>query len=200
MSTTTDEKKEEHSTLIDAFLGQVYERPGRRFMTQPMGDGECKYWTFQETLDESKRMAAYLTSLNLPPGSSIALCSKNCAWWIMADLAIVMAGHVTIPVYPTLTADTVEYILEHSESKLLFVGKLDEHPWAEMKQGVPTNMPTVSFPLCPPNDPDGSKHEQWDELVKKFEPMDPIVTRKPEEMATIIYTSGSTGTMNITCV
>ena len=192
MPTTTEKK---HETLIDAFLGQVYERPDRRFLTQPLGDGECKYWTFSETLDETKRMAAYLTSLNLPNGSSIALCSKNCAWWVMADLAIQMAGHVTIPIYPTLTADTVSYILDHSESKLLFVGKLDEHPWAEMKKGVPTTMPIVTFPLCPSPPDDNGKHEAWDDLVKKHEPMDPIVMRKPDEMATIIYTSGSTGTL-----
>lgn len=90
MSTTTNDK-EKHSTLIDAFLGQVYETPDRRFMTQPLGGADnLKYWTFQETCTEAKKMAAYLTSLNLPPGSSIALCSKNCAWWIMADLAIQM--------------------------------------------------------------------------------------------------------------
>lgn len=182
------------STLITAFLGNVEETPDRRFLTQPMGGGECQYWTFSETLEESKKMAAYLSSLNLPAGSSIALCSKNCAWWIIADLAIQMSGHVTIPIYPTLTADTVSYILEHSESKLVFIGKLDEHPWSEMKHGVPADMPTISFPLSPADDHDGGNHSKWNDIVAKTKPMDPIVTRKPEEMATIIYTSGSTGT------
>lgn len=91
-------------------------------------------------------MAAYLDSLKLEKGSRIALCSKNCSWWIIADLAIWLSGHVTVPVYPTLTGDTVKYILEHSESKLLFIGKLDEHPWNEMKTGVSSDLATVSFP------------------------------------------------------
>ena len=43
-------------------------------------------------------MAAYLESKKYPKGSSIAICSKNCAWWVMADLAIWMSGHVTVPV------------------------------------------------------------------------------------------------------
>ena len=60
--------KTKHSTLIDSFLGHVYERPDRRFMTQPMGGGECKYWTFQETNEEARRMAAYLTSLESSQG------------------------------------------------------------------------------------------------------------------------------------
>src|SRR5262249_45306683 len=60
-----------------------------------------------------------------------ALLAKNSAHWLMADWAIWMAGHVTVPLYPTLSADTVRYILGHSESKLLFVGKLDD--WKTMK-------------------------------------------------------------------
>jgi long-chain acyl-CoA synthetase len=110
------------------------------------------------------------------------------SWWILSDLAIWFAGHVTVPVYPTLTADTVQYIIEHSESKLVFIGKLDDHPWSEMKNGVPKEMPTVSFPISPGEDHDGGKHEKWDDLIKKFEPIKEIVTRTPDEMATIIYT------------
>lgn len=189
----------EHSTLIDAFLGNVEETPDRRFMTQPKSGGECQYWTFAETLEETKKMASYLSSLQLPPGSSIALCSKNCAWWIMADLAIQMAGHVTIPIYPTLTGETVSYILEHSESKLLFIGKLDTHPWTEMKTGVPKDLATISFPLSPAEDHDGGSHKTWNDIISSHKPMDPIIQRKPEEMATIIYTSGSTGTYSHDC-
>ena len=188
-------EKKNHSTLIDAFLGNVEATPDRCFLTQPMGGADnVKTWTFAETLEETKKMAQYLSSLNLSPGSSIALCSKNCSWWIMADLAIQMAGHVTIPIYPTLTGETVQYILEHSESKLLFIGKLDEHPWSEMKTGVSKNLATVSFPLSPAQEHEGGSHSKWDDIIQANTPMDPIVTRKPEEMATIIYTSGSTGT------
>jgi len=160
-------------------------------MTQPMGGKDnCRYWTYAEAMNEAKRIAAYLESLQLEPKSQIALCSKNCAWWILADLAIWLSGHVSVPVYPTLTADNVSYMLEHSESKLLFIGKLDEHPWNEMKMGVPKDMPTVSFPLSPGQNHDGGKHESWDDLVQKFEPIKTPVARSPEEVATIIYTSG----------
>merc|ERR1719162_1987950 len=74
-------------------------------------------------------MAAYIESLNFEKGSKIAICSKNCTWWIIADLAIWFSGHVSVPIYPTLTADTVAYTIEHSESKLVFIGKLDVQPW-----------------------------------------------------------------------
>jgi long-chain acyl-CoA synthetase len=41
----------------------------------------------------------------------VAILSKNCAWWMMTDLAIWMAGYVSVPLYPTLAADTVRQIL-----------------------------------------------------------------------------------------
>ena len=51
----------------------------------------------------------------------------------MTDLAIWMAGYVSVPLYPTLVADTVNQILTHSESRFIFVGKLDD--WEGMKPG-----------------------------------------------------------------
>ena len=124
--------------------------PDRLWMTQPIGDGEVETYTWAEAMDQARRMAAHLKSLNLEPGSRIALISKNCAHFILADLAIWMAGHVSVALYPTLNADTIDYILGHSESKLLFVGKLDG--WDEVQKGIPANMPCISFPLAPPND------------------------------------------------
>jgi long-chain acyl-CoA synthetase len=133
-------------------------------------------------------MAKHIESLDLPVPSQIAIMSKNCAWWLMADLAIMMTGHVGVPIYPTLTAETTTYTLEHSESKLLFVGKLDEHPWQEMKKGIPEGMKCISFPLCP----EGLEYDKWEDCVKGEEIAE-VKKRKGEEMATIIYTSGSTG-------
>ena len=176
--------------LLEHFIDNAEKLGTRNFMTQPMGGDECKYWDFNETLEEAKKMAGYLESLNFPPKSQIAIMSKNCAWWIIADMAIMMAGHVSVPVYPTLTADTTQFILEHSESKLCFVGKLDEKPWAEMKNGIPKDMPTVSFPLCPK---DAGSSKKWDEVIKSASSIKQMVKRDVEEMCTIIYTSGSTG-------
>ncbi len=163
--------------------------PDRMYLTQPLGGGDAniRTWSWKEAVDEARRMATYLKSLDLPERSHIALCSKNCAYWIIADLAIWMAGHVCIPIFPILTADIVQYTLEHSESRLLFVGKLDP-VWDEMKKGVPADLPMIAFPLAPEND-----HTQWDEIIAKYEPLAEPVERAPEDMATIIYTSGSTG-------
>ncbi len=161
----------------------------RLWLTQPMGGGDnnIKTWTWAEAVGEARRMAAYLKSLDLPARSSIALCSKNCAHWILADLAIWMAGHVTVPLFHVLTAESVAYILEHSEARLLFVGKLDP-AWDQMKQGLPADLPTVALPLATDTD-----HLQWDAIVTGQTPLEQSAACPPNETATIIYTSGSMG-------
>lgn len=175
--------------LLECALYWEKNDPDQVYFTQPMGGGDAnvKTWTWKEAVGEARRMATYLKSLNYPEKSNIAICSKNCAYWIIADLAIWMAGHVSIPIFPILTADIVQYTLEHSESKLLFVGKLDP-VWDEMKQGVADDLPKIAFPLSPKND-----HKQWDDIIAKNKPMEKLANRSPEELSTIIYTSGSTG-------
>ncbi|MEA1082297.1 AMP-binding protein [Marinobacter qingdaonensis] len=156
------------------------------YMTQPIGDGKVVEYTWGRAVDEARRMAAYLKSLNLPEKSRIGLISKNCAQWIMTDWAIWMAGHISVPLYPTLNADTVNYILNHAECDVLFVGKLDD--WDMMKPGVPESVRCISFPLSPPNE-----FETWDDIVAKYPPLAENTQRDPDELATIVYTSGSTG-------
>jgi len=183
---------EKFETFVDASLHWEKNLADYEKWIQPMGGDKdnVKSYTWAQGMAEARRMASYIASLNLEPGSKIAIVSKNCVWFMIADMAIWMAGHASVPIYPTLTAETVQYSLEHSESKLLFVGKLDKN-WDEvMKAGVPADMPTVSFPLSPEGD-----YIKWDDLLKEHEPMadDQISKRTAEEVATIIYTSGSTG-------
>ncbi len=176
----------ESKLVLDDVYHWEQSTPDRLWMTQPIGNGEVETYTWAEAMDQVRRMAAHLKSLNLPPGSHIGLISKNCAHFIFADLAIWMAGHVSVALYPTLNAETIEYILDHSESKLLFVGKLDG--WEEIKQGIPAEMPCISLPLAPPTD-----YESWNSITERTEPLQGNPSRGADELAIIVYTSGSTG-------
>lgn len=162
------------------------ERAGSVYMTQPMGGGKVRNFTWGETAKEVRAMAAHLKSLDLEPGSKIAILSKNCAHFMMSDLAIWMAGHVSVALYPTLTQDTITYILDHSESKLLFVGKLDT--WDDQKGAIPDDLPCIAYPLSPPTD-----YPKWDDIIKETEPMTESPTRGLDETSLLMYTSGSTG-------
>lgn len=161
-------------------------RPNDTFLTQPLGGGRVEDYSWERTLSEARRMAAHLKSLNFPPKSQIAILSKNCAHFFFADLAIWMAGHCSVAIYPTLSGESVRYILEHSEAKLLFVGKLDT--WAEQKSSIPGSTPCIAFPLAPPTD-----FPKWDDVVAKHPPLEGTLTRPADDLAVIMYTSGSTG-------
>lgn len=170
---------------LEMFLYWERNTPDNLFLRQPI-NGVKKDWTYRQAGEECRRMASALVKLNLPPKSHIAILSKNCAHWIMSDIAIWMAGHISVPLYPTLSASSIRQILEHSESKVLFVGKLDN--FAEQESGVPTNIRCISFTLH-----GEKKGEQWDTLIAANEPLKEVVKRSSEELATIKYTSGTTG-------
>ena len=148
--------------LLDAAYGWEKNYPNRVYMTQPQGGDKVIDYTWAETMDQARRMAAYLRSLELPEQSQIALISKNCAHFVMCDLAIWMAGHVTVALYPTLNADSVEWILGHSESKLVFLGKLDG--WDDMKAGIPESLPKIEMPLAPE-----TGFDKWDDIIARFD-------------------------------
>ena len=160
--------------------------PDKLALTQPIGGGELRNYTWRQLMDESRRMAAHLQALGFEPGSKIALLSKNTAHWLMADFAIWIAGYVSVPLYPTLAAGTVRQILEHSEAHLLFVGKLDA--WDSMRDGVPEGLPCIALPLSP-----ATEFTAWNDVVAATPPLAGNPVRDGSELATIMYTSGTTG-------
>jgi long-chain acyl-CoA synthetase len=160
--------------------------PDRVAYTQPMGSGALREFTWGQVLDQASRMASWLRTQGIADGDRVAILSKNTAWWPMADFAIWMAGGVSVPLYPTLAADTIRQILAHSGSRWLFIGKLDG--WEGMKPGIPAELPCIGMPLAPKND-----HPQWDDIVAGSQPLPGQPLRRGDDLATIMYTSGTTG-------
>lgn len=172
--------------LLDYVYDHEASRTNEIYLTQPIGNDQVIDYTWGQTLDQARRMATHLKSLNFEPGARIAILSKNCAHFFMAELAIWMAGGTTVAIFPTESADTVKYVLEHSGASLLFVGKLDM--WDKQVPGVPADMPRIAFPLAPKTD-----YDNWDAIVSRTSPMAGEISRLPTDLAMIIYTSGSTG-------
>ena len=160
------------------------EKDNEIYLSQPI-NGVWHNWTWKEVALEVRKMAAYLQSLNLPKQSKVGVLSKNCAHWIMSDLAIMMSGHTSVPLYPNLSSDTLNKILIHSETKVLFVGKLDN--FEAMQPGIPADMPCITYPFY------SEDYPKWDDLTKDISPLTDNVIREEMELATIIYTSGTTG-------
>ncbi|MDN3223651.1 AMP-binding protein [Pseudomonas nunensis] len=171
---------------LDVFYEREARHPRQRFLVQPLGGGQVETLTWADVGHQARCAAHWLRARELPQGSHIALISKNCAHWIIADLAIWMAGHVSVPLYPNLTAESVAQVLGHSEAALAFIGKLDD--WPGMSRGVSPDLPTISLPLHPP----GTFAFSWDDLLKSS-PIQDDPKPTADQLATIIYTSGTTG-------
>ncbi|WP_179179305.1 AMP-binding protein [Pseudomonas sivasensis] len=171
---------------LQLFFEREARHPRQAYLVQPVGGGEVQTLTWGDVGQQARRAAHWLRARELPHGSHIALISKNCAHWIIADLAIWMAGHVSVPLYPNLTADSVGHVLTHSEAALVFVGKLDD--WPAMAPGVPDGVATISLPLCPP----GAFDFTWADL-QTCSPIQDSPAPVASELATVIYTSGTTG-------
>ena len=164
--------------------------PNKTALVQPLVSGQVISYTWADVANQVRCMATYLLSLNLPHGTSIAIYGKNSAHWIMADLAIWMAGHVSVPLYPTLNAEGATYVLEHSDAKVLLIGKLDgkTDSWNEVKDHIPAHLTCIRLALAPEFDA-----PKWDDIVKNTAPLAEPILPEPNQLATIVYTSGSTG-------
>ena len=113
-----------NSGPLDKFYHWEKTAPHTVFLRQPI-KGQWVEYSYGQAGKEIRNIATALKALSLAPGSNIAILSKNCAHWIMADLAIWMAGHVSIPIYPSLSASAIRYLLEHSRPLLgPYFGKL----------------------------------------------------------------------------
>ncbi len=167
------------------FLNIVRSTPQAIFLNQPF-NGKWHEYSWAEADKQVRSMAAYLQNLGLEPGSKVAIISKNIAHWVMSDLAIMMAGYVSVPLYPTIPADIIEYVMKHSEAKVAFVGKLDE--WQKQKSGMPADVHTISFPFWTEK-----CDAHWDDIVANTPPLKEPAHREGNELMTIIYTSGTTG-------
>lgn len=170
---------------LDAFLHWEHETPNSVFLKQPI-DGKTITYTYAEAGVEVRKIATTIVAYNFPKQSHIALLSKNCAHWILSDLAIMMSCHVSIPIYPSLTADAIHQILEHSEAKSIIIGKLDN--FKSQKSGIP-NIPKISIGLYGEHE-----GELWEDLLLKNAPLKELFDTTPDNLHTIIYTSGTTGT------
>jgi long-chain acyl-CoA synthetase len=173
------------STPLSAFLHWETTHPGKVFLRQPL-NGTWHELTYAEAGFRARKIASVLSEL-LQPKSKVALLSKNCAEWIVADLAIMMAGHISVPIYPTLSGGSIRPLLEHSEAALVFIGKLDD--FGKQKQGIPEHILKVSF------DAYGIKEGLLlSTLLREKAELENLVVPDKSALATIMYSSGTTGT------
>lgn len=116
MQTTISESK----TICEAYLRRV-KSDGSRVGFRYKKDGQWKEITFQEHFETSKRLACGLLQLGLKRGDRVNILAQTSIFWSQFDMAILCAGGITVPVYPTSTPEDTTYIINHSGAEILFV-------------------------------------------------------------------------------
>lgn len=183
---TTEPSTPKPRLILDYVQDHEIQRAQQIYLTQPLDSGEVREYRWHEVMDEARRMATYLQAQGFEPGASIGLLTKNCAHFFMAELAIWLAGGTTVALFPTESADNIRFVLEHSDTRLLFVGRLDH--WEQQQSGVPAGLPCVGLPLSSATD-----CPRWEDIVARTTPLHGRITRQAEDLAMLMYTSGSTG-------
>jgi long-chain acyl-CoA synthetase len=175
-----------YTTPLEMLYQWSKQVPDRIFLRQPI-NGHYKTYTWAQVNDQARRLATALLAQDLNKGDRVALLSKNCAEWFISDYAIQLAGLISVPLYPMQTPDALEYVLRHSDSKAIIIGKLDGAK--EMEPGIPDSISRIAMPY----EVDMRIDHEWDSLLASAEPISESPVHPMGDLMTIIYTSGTTG-------
>jgi long-chain acyl-CoA synthetase len=172
----------------EMILKWAIERPNEVYLRQIINRQFVDY-TFAEVADKALRLVSALRGMGIQPGDKVALMSKNCAEWFITDLALMIGSYISVPVFPTAGADTVEHCVTHSESKILIVGKLDNANAVNAVVEKYPDLPTISFaypgtPTC--------THE-FNTVIEQSSPTEERPKHAQDELMSIVYTSGTSG-------
>ncbi|OOF12071.1 AMP-dependent synthetase [Salinivibrio sp. PR5] len=175
----------DYRTPLDQLQINVRQHPDRVWLHQPV-DRQWYTYTWLEADTSARRVAKGLLEAGLVAGDKVSIIAKNSAEWYICDLAIMMAGLISVPIYPTASADNIKYVIEHSSVKAIFIGKLDDSE--DLCQALPDSLITIAMP--------NSKVDcqlDWYAWLSKLDPL--VEVNKPalSDTFSIIYTSGSTG-------
>ena len=103
----------------------------KTFLRQPFGDSWEEY-SYGEVGTYARKLATGLKSMGLKKNAHIGLISKNCREWIIADLAIMMAGYISVPFFANLTSNELNNLIDFGDVELLIVGKVED--WENQKK------------------------------------------------------------------
>ena len=161
----------------------------RPLLRQPFGD-DWETYTWGEVGQMARKLATGLKSLGLRENAHIGLISKNCREWIIADMAIMMAGYVSVPFFPSLKGEELNFLLDYGDVDLIFVGKIET--WQDIKNHIPLELPIIKFPNYK-GFSNVDRGEEWFEFLGKHNPIKNPHIPRLSDLWTIIFTSGTTG-------
>ncbi|HCM2154328.1 TPA: AMP-binding protein [Vibrio parahaemolyticus] len=172
----------------EMILKWAAERPNEVYLKQIINRQFVEF-TYAEVADQALKLVSALRGLGIQPGDKVALVSKNCAEWFICDLAMMLGDYVSVPIFPTAGADTIEYCVTHSESKALIGGKLDDPAATQqvidaMPELISIALPYDSAPQC---------QYQFNALIEDAVPSEERPQHYDDKLMSLVYTSGTSG-------
>jgi long-subunit acyl-CoA synthetase (AMP-forming) len=173
-------------TILDHFHHWETNVPDATFLVQPVGD-EWREYSWHEAGTEARKVVSALKRSGLIKGDRVAILSANCAQWVICDLALMMGGFISVPLYANLNPESLKKILADSGAKMIFTGSLADKDWKQQKDAIDTSITRVSM-----NGYEKQGNIHWDEFLDDSGEAE-IELPKPDSTVTFIYTSGTTG-------
>jgi len=192
---TASEQQTVH-TLAELFLRTETRDKSAQLMHKV--EGEYRSISSRELTDGIRRMAKALQDLGVEPQDRVALMADNGPHWPTVDFATLISGAVTVPIYPTLTAEESAYITQDSGAKIVFAHR------REQLQGLLDHageLPQVTRFVLIEGDPGTGDPRvlTFDDLRSRGEGYDVAAQNEgiravaPGDLASFVYTSGTTG-------
>jgi len=185
-----DNQEKNIPTIIERFYHWEKTTPDAIFLRQPKGD-KWHTITFAEAGQQARKMTTVLREKGLKNGDHIGIYSKNCYHWIVADLAIMMGGYVSVPLYASLPKNQLADVIKLGDLKAIFLGKLDA--WGDRAAAIPADVLPIKFPHYE-GSPKVDIGEDWKELIANTAPAADNFVPNLADLWTIKFTSGTTGT------
>lgn len=196
-------------SLPRMLANSVQTHASRTALLDPNGAGGYDAWTYAQLWRDVRRVAWHLDEIGVRRNEKVGLVAESRAWWPITDFAVMGLGAVVVPVYPSLTAPQVSYIVNQSEMRGVFLQNLKQ--LSKLLELPADAMPGLEFVVFY-EEPTGDHAQgllieaakRW--RVERFEPwrlgddefsLDDWEARYADltraDLATIVYTSGTTG-------
>jgi len=161
------------------------ECPDKIWLRDLKDEGSDDY-SWEESYRQIAAIAAMLES-RFGQTEKMVVLSSNRAHWVLADLAIIASGNVTVSMFTTLPGAIAEYVLELTETKVIFVGETSN--WDQVSAVLPDDVLLITLPGVDLEQP----HLKWDDLLMEWAGKTPVYQGKPDDMISLVFTSGTTG-------
>jgi long-chain acyl-CoA synthetase len=176
-------------------LGAMVLRAAERHTGAALRHRDTSGWrdiSYPELGQAAREIARGLIALGIEPRDPVAILSSTRAEWTLADCGAHCAGATVIPIYHTNSPGECQYVLDHSDARLVFCEDAEQLAKIEkVRDQLPRLELVVTF--------DGSGEMSLDELRARGAKVDPdavdraVASVTPDDVATIVYTSGTTG-------